>query len=170
MAKRERARALLTKTRVRVLLLICVLVTAGLIFFFSAQDGATSTETSDGFVRMLVKLFIPKYDEMTWSQRRKLWNDIGYYVRKGAHFTEYAALGFFLRLLARSLNLRRAGLIAWACGALYAVTDEFHQTFTAARSGMWQDVVLDSAGVLFGCLAALAVIPLILRRRRRKMK
>lgn len=161
-------RARLSRRRVRILLAVCVLIVAALIFYFSSQDGVQSGETSDTFVRLIVKLFIRDYGAMTAAARRQLRSAISLYVRKGAHFLEYAALGFFLRLLARSLNVRFAGLWAWLCGTLYAGTDEVHQLFTAARAGMWQDVVLDSAGVLFGCLAALAVIPIAVRAWRKK--
>lgn len=165
--KRARLKPFLTKQLVRVVLAICVLVVAGLIFYFSSQDGETSTDTSNGIVTVVVDVFVKDYKKMPVAKQRSVWRTVSYYVRKGAHFTEYAALGFFLRLFMRSLGLRFPGLVAWLCGALYAASDEFHQTFTSARAGMWQDVALDSGGVLFGCLVALALTPFFLWAWRR---
>jgi len=43
-------------------------------------------------------------------------------------------------------------LIAWAVGAAYAVTDEFHQLFVAGRSCEVRDMCIDAAGVLCGVM------------------
>ena len=142
---------------VRVILWICVVSLAVLIFCFSAQDSKESTETSNRVVRVVVRLTHPEFESLPIARQRSLWETISFYVRKSAHFLEYTALGFFLRLLMASYELRLGTLWAWLSGALYAATDELHQLLTGTRSGMWQDVLLDSAGVLFGVLAALAV-------------
>ena len=67
-------------------------------------------------------------------------------LRKLAHMAEYAVLG---ALLVRAL---RAPVTAFAAGALYAVTDEIHQTFVRGRHGALADVAIDSCGVLLGIL------------------
>ena len=65
-------------------------------------------------------------------------------LRKVAHTTEYAVLG---ALLVRATG--RSGL-AFALGALYAVSDEIHQTLVPGRMGAPLDVVIDSVGVACG--------------------
>jgi VanZ family protein len=67
-------------------------------------------------------------------------------LRKLAHTTEYAILG---ALLVRAL--RRPGL-AVALGALYAVSDEVHQSLVRGRHGAWYDVLIDTVGVTIGVL------------------
>ncbi|HEV8249015.1 MAG TPA: VanZ family protein [Gaiellaceae bacterium] len=67
-------------------------------------------------------------------------------LRKLAHVTEYAVLGF---LLARAVPLSPAFLI----GVLYATSDELHQTFVAGREGTPRDVAVDALGVAIGLLA-----------------
>ena len=67
-------------------------------------------------------------------------------LRKLAHVTEYAILGF---LLARAV--RRPGL-AVVLAAGYAATDEVHQTFVRGRHGAPLDVAIDTAGALAGVL------------------
>ncbi len=72
-----------------------------------------------------------------------LWDTI---LRKGAHATEYAILGF---LLVR--GVRRA-LPALLIGAAYAATDELHQHFVRGRHGSPVDVAIDALGVALGIL------------------
>jgi VanZ family protein len=68
-------------------------------------------------------------------------------LRKLAHVTEYAILA---GLLCRAL---RRVVPAAALAALYAVTDEVHQTFVDGRLGTPRDVAIDLVGILVGVLA-----------------
>lgn len=82
---------------------------------------------------------------------------------KVAHTAEYAGFGF---LLARAFGARRwwLGILA---GALYGVTDEYHQTFTAGRFGNDPgDLMADAVGVTLGALAWRFVATRLLRRWR----
>lgn len=70
-------------------------------------------------------------------------------IRKLAHVGEYATLTF---LLARALRLHgfspgRVALMAMCVSVLYAISDEFHQTFVPGRNGVERDVVIDSIGI-----------------------
>ncbi len=67
-------------------------------------------------------------------------------LRKCAHVTEYAVLGY---LLVRALG--RTGL-AFVAGVLYAASDELHQHFVRGRHGAVYDVAIDAVGVLAGAL------------------
>jgi VanZ family protein len=67
-------------------------------------------------------------------------------LRKLAHAAEYAVLG---ALLARATA--RSGL-AFTLGTLYAISDEWHQTFVAGRMGSPIDVAIDAVGVACGVL------------------
>jgi VanZ family protein len=65
-------------------------------------------------------------------------------LRKLAHATEYAILGF---LLLRALG---SDWPAFALGMAYAATDELHQHFVPGRLGSPIDVAIDAAGVAVG--------------------
>ncbi len=81
-------------------------------------------------------------------------------VRKCAHLGEYAVLAL---LLWRALRKQPApGTPPWqwlpatlglALVALYAATDEFHQTFVPTRQGSVWDVLLDTLGGTVGLFA-----------------
>jgi VanZ family protein len=68
-------------------------------------------------------------------------------LRKCAHVTEYAILGF---LLVRAVGREAPAL---GLGVLYAASDEFHQSFVRGRHASPVDVAIDSVGLLLGLLA-----------------
>jgi VanZ family protein len=65
-------------------------------------------------------------------------------LRKGAHMTEYALLGF---LLVRAL---RDDALAFYGALVYASTDELHQAFVRGRHGSAVDVGIDAIGAFLG--------------------
>jgi VanZ family protein len=66
-------------------------------------------------------------------------------ARKFGHFM-IPASAFALMVLG---PLRKRPLIALALCALFAMLDEFMQTYTPGRSGSFLDVILDTSGALF---------------------
>ena len=118
--------------------LITTLIIMAFIFIQSALPGDLSSNESNFIVQLLVALF----DVDARS--------VGFAVRKCAHFTEYLVLGGSTMLLFGEMRL--SGLFAWAVGAAYAVTDEFHQLFVAGRSCEVRDMCIDAAGVLCGVM------------------
>ena len=68
-------------------------------------------------------------------------------LRKLAHVTEYAVLA---ALLCRAL---RRVVPAVVLAALYAVSDEVHQTFVDGRLGTPRDVAIDVVGIVVGVVA-----------------
>lgn len=145
----------------------CVIAVAVLIFLFSAQDGPDSSAASDVLARFIAGLIDPEAETLPETDQRSVLTFVRKLVRKGAHFSEFAALGFFIRLLVSTYGLRRPTRLSWLAGTLYACTDELHQLFVADRAGMWQDVLLDSCGVLGGVTAAYALLVLWQRYGRR---
>ena len=78
------------------------------------------------------------------------WNLIILILRRAAHVVEYAVLTL---LVARSfkgynINYRKALLGAGVLALLYAISDEYHQTFVQGRNGSLRDVLIDGAGII----------------------
>jgi hypothetical protein len=76
-------------------------------------------------------------------------------VRKCAHVTEYAVLALLLWRAIRSVEVLRPKAFTSFCMvllgcALFAASDEFHQTFVKSRTPSVRDVCLDVAGALVG--------------------
>ena len=148
-------------------LLICILIlTVGwmlLIFGFSSQTGAESGSLSALLSEPITKLLIRFADDSSTEAESALFSRVDIGVRKTAHFMEYAILGGLLVLLFR---IRRVRLIwlPWLIGTLYAVTDEWHQSFSPGRSCDPKDVLIDACGVLIGVLISFT----LLQRWRKK--
>jgi hypothetical protein len=78
-------------------------------------------------------------------------------IRKCAHVTEYAVLALLLWRALRSVPALRTkmflvfGAVLVGC-AVFAASDEFHQTFVKSRTPSVRDVLLDVAGAFLGLL------------------
>lgn len=77
-------------------------------------------------------------------------------LRKIAHITEYAILFLLSRRALESswyLNNKGVYIAAILFSVMYAVSDEFHQSFVPGRGPAAMDVGIDSFGVLLGLLS-----------------
>jgi VanZ family protein len=63
-------------------------------------------------------------------------------VKKGSHAMVYSLLALTFGY-ALCWDTKRF-LMAWILATLYAISDEFHQSFTPGRNAWWVDVALDS--------------------------
>jgi VanZ family protein len=127
----------------------------GLMYYFSTD--VFSAENTRSVIDKIFLWFFPH------ASRHNL-TTLNYFVRKSAHFTEYAILGAFLFRAFRAddpagWRLRWA-IYSLLTAATWALLDEFHQTLTRTRGGSVWDSLLDSSGALF----ALAVIAIIRRK------
>ncbi len=78
------------------------------------------------------------------------WGIVWFVVVKGWHATEFAILtvGLVLLFSAWCPTLgRRAILLAGTLSALFAASDEWHQTFVPNRDGTVSDVLIDCLGI-----------------------
>jgi VanZ family protein len=64
------------------------------------------------------------------------------FLKKGSHFVAYAILALWIQVA-----IPHKGW-AWLIATLYAISDEYHQTFIPGRNGQMADVVIDSIGAL----------------------
>lgn len=90
-------------------------------------------------------------------------------LRKLGHLTEYAVLAALLwRALRGTLRSRRTitlVAIALTASALFAASDEFHQSFVATRTASENDVLIDICGAIVG----LAICWMIGQKNRQKI-
>lgn len=152
--------------------LVASILTAVMIFCFSAQMGEHSQRLSDGISLQVARIIKPGFHRMTKAAQQSYIKQLGIILRKNAHFLEFALLGFNLMAwlsLRRPDKRRRAcQLTAWIAGTLYAGTDELHQLFISARTSSPLDVAIDSAGCLVGVLVATLGLALIARRAQKQ--
>lgn len=86
---------------------------------------------------------------------------------KGAHFLAFGVLALLMeiafRATRRDLPMHRRHLWIWTVVALFAATDEWHQSFVPGRSCDLLDWIADVAGAAF--VLALTCLPLLKGRR-----
>jgi VanZ family protein len=115
-----------------------------LIFWMST--GTFSAANTSLIIEPLLRFLIPSITEKKIALIHGL-------IRKLGHVTEYFILGILLFRAFRS-SWGKRGSLSWAflsslIIALYAATDEFHQSFVYSRTASLLDVGIDtSAGML----------------------
>ena len=123
----------------------------GIIFCMSLKDAEESKALSDSLAQRLINFLginIPKV-----------------ILRKGAHFVEFAGLGFCLcNALYASFGHRLTPVFALVGSVIYAISDEVHQIFSEGRACRITDVLIDSAGALLGII----IVFIIIKERRNK--
>ncbi len=152
---------------------IAALAVAAAIFAFSSFNGAESGAQSGVFSNLIARTFVRGFEERSATEKAETVAKISLFVRKAAHFTEFAALGAAVfvhvaltdRAKRGSLRMLRAALIALPFSVLYAASDEVHQLFVAGRAGAFTDVLIDSAGALSGILLAVLVFRVFKKRK-----
>jgi len=142
------------------------------IFLFSAQSAQDSGKLSGKIVDIVIKIVLPHYKDLSYEQQQQIKEKVTLVVRKTAHFTEFAVLGFFLMIhllsykpYIKSFNFKMfiRACISWVIGVLYAFSDELHQMFVTDRYSSIYDVMIDSSGVLFGVFLLILLLPLIFK-------
>jgi VanZ family protein len=68
-------------------------------------------------------------------------------IKNGGHFVGYALLSLaYAFALPHRFSLFKRGIAAIALALLYALSDEFHQSFVPGRSPSWIDIIVDGLG------------------------
>lgn len=154
-----------------VLFVLLALTLCVFIFCMSSEPAVESSARSASIVVKVVQTLVPDLDRYVPPQKQPdFFSQLNHYLRKVAHFSLYALLGILLFCV--SAYWERPWLshygTAVAGAALYAVTDEIHQSFAPGRGPRISDVLLDTAGAAFGALILLLFVLWALKRKRAK--
>ena len=118
---------------------------AWLAFISYASSASFSAGNTSRIIRPLVLWLFPDTSIETLAT-------IHFITRKVAHFTEYAILGFLaaraFRTSPRPAIRQRWFLISAALVVVFALLDEYHQSFVPNRTGTIYDSFIDMAGGL----------------------
>ncbi len=134
--------------KIKVISLIVTILIMALIFFFSSQNSEESTDISDGLTMKIVEIFVP---DISTAEKLTIADGLSHFVRKAAHFTIFAALGFSVIVTIKSnIGNKQLLLRTMTVCVLYAASDEFHQNFVNGRTMQFSDVLIDSAGAFVG--------------------
>jgi len=150
---------------------IPVIVWMGVIFYFSHQPSQVSSSLSGGILDSLLALLpngFPIDTEVLHTIIRKIAHVSVYFVL--AILVSFAwsksLLQFYQNPVGvhRFYSLRSYSIVIGIC-FLYAMGDEYHQTFISGRSGEFRDVLIDTSGALMGLFVYGLVYWWIFRKR-----
>lgn len=120
----------------------------------SLQIGNLSQQQSDWFVDR-IKYLISSIFNINNSQNDL--SSLSFIIRKFAHFSEFFILSFLWSILILKLNNSKKIFLPIFISILISIIDETIQLYVPGRSGMLQDVFIDSTGALFGLITFLSI-------------
>lgn len=115
------------------------------IFLLSNEPAVVSSGRSDLIVHAISTSFHANLSQGIMT----------FLVRKSAHITAYFILGILIFNIVKDFRLKSKYIILISTGItfLYAVSDEFHQSFVPGRSCELRDIIIDTtAGIVGVCL------------------
>lgn len=125
---------------------LAVILWTLIIFSASLQSGDTSGALSGNITHMILNF-------LSGLGLRIPFDAFHFFIRKAAHFTEYAILGFLVCTAEKKAPLLKSDAL---CIVLWMVSvplcDECIQLFVSGRSGALSDSLLDICGFLCASL------------------
>lgn len=146
------------KIRLRIIAILTTLIWMIVIFRFSMDTGVDSHELSDMCVTIFNKaVYYFTGKDLRISITPEHYALIELFFRKLAHMSIYFILSINVMVVLFTFNMKmslRMLLSALFC-FLYAISDEFHQSFVDGRGASFFDCLIDTSGALLGIIAAL---------------
>lgn len=145
----------------KIIFILLLVISMGTMYYFSSQDGKTSSEQSNKVVRVIdeIRAEVTLKNEKLIMVKDKIFNKLrgygkSYLVRKLAHFSIYAVIGVCMMLViyAFSKKIILSATFGLLLSMLYAMYDENRQLYVDGRSGSLKDVLIDSSGALTGII------------------
>ncbi|MFT8348172.1 VanZ family protein [Clostridium saccharoperbutylacetonicum] len=140
----------------KISILLCILW-MGFIFYMSSNNGQISHDQSTKVVSAIEDTkskLQNQFENKTTNDKARIAEEyeLDHIIRKNAHGFMYMILGVLVSNAFFIYNQRGKTSIIhimFIC-LLYAVTDEFHQSFVPGRTSLVSDVLVDLAGAIIG--------------------
>lgn len=122
----------------------------GFIFYLSSNNGQISHQESNKIVNAIknIQVNLQIKDENGTKNEKKL----DYVIRKSAHISIYMMLAFLVSSIFFAFNKKGKNTIVYILFIclLFAVMDEFHQSFIPQRTSLVSDILFDFGGSIIG--------------------
>lgn len=138
-----------------------------LIFYMSSRTNMELDSTKSFMLNIMVKIFKGNdFYLLDSAAQNNILSTYSYIVSKTAHFLEYGILCYFCYLAFIYLKKYRIRyIISVLICLIYAITDEYHQSFVSSRTPRVFDVIIDVTGAIMMILLIELVITIINYRR-----
>lgn len=155
--------------KIKVISFCLTVISLALIFFFSSQTSTESNEVSEGFLAEVLDYMLNLL-RLSGDNKKALIDTLHFLIRKCAHFTEFAVLGFSSVVMFRTWyrgSDYKIGICAAELSAAWAIGDEIHQLFVDGRTSRFFDVCIDTLGALTGIMIFLLIRKIYLKYSRK---
>lgn len=138
-----------------------------LIFYMSSRTNMELDSTKSFILNIMVKVFNgDDFHLLDSVAQNNILSTYSYIVSKTAHFLEYGILCYFCYLAFIYLKKYRIRyIISVLICLIYAITDEYHQSFVSSRTPRVFDVIIDVTGAVMMILLIELVLTIINYRR-----
>lgn len=128
----------------KIIILMLAILWMIIIFVFSNTNSIESNNESKGIIKIvavkILKVEDNKVDKIVEKYNKPL--------RKITHFTIYLILALLIYSATNLTNIKYKKILTIIICFIYALTDEYHQTFISGRTGLFSDVIIDTLGSL----------------------
>lgn len=100
------------------------------------------------FYNILSKIEVTYWGIPISVETRGYYYFVEFLIRKGFHFVGFGFIGLLFYLFYRHFKLKFATIFAILTAFIIASFDEFWQTFVDGRTGIFDDVLLDTLGAI----------------------
>ncbi|MCL2717972.1 MAG: VanZ family protein [Lachnospiraceae bacterium] len=154
MSKEDRRR----KQIFTIIISILIIILYARILSFSGTSAETSAMQSLSVSEYIISI-IEKTFSINLNLNESQFGQFEKFVRKAAHFFEYALLGFLVYSLPLIWGKKtfKPALYSFLAVVVMASVDEFIQLFVPERAALISDVIIDS----IGCIAGMALLRLV---------
>lgn len=147
------------------------------IFTLSGMNSNESNNKSKSSLNILIQETLNLTNKVgitdkhpTQTKKDRVINKINLPMRKFAHATVFIILALLIMTCLRTfkLGLKPSFIITILVSFMYALFDEYHQTFIPGRTGQFSDSLIDTLGALIG--ASLFVLIIHIHNKRHEKK
>lgn len=145
----------------KIIFWILVIIWMIIIFIFSNMDTNESNNKSKGAISKVIDDTVQTTNGMGITDKHPSNEKLEMIVeklnipfRKCMHASVFLILAilFINALKTSGLSINKCIILTILLCFIYACTDEFHQTFVEGRTGLFSDVLIDTAGSIVGCI------------------
>lgn len=129
------------------------------IFANSLTSVDTSKQVSSSITNQLMSVFGTLTTNIDF-------NKFHHFIRKFAHFSEYAILGILICIAIKKAPLLKSPILTYCCFLFIPILDENLQRLSPGRSCEFGDMLIDISGMLFGLLLFLLFIKIWSARKK----
>ena len=161
---------------IKIISWLLVIIWMIIIFMFSSMDTNESNSKSENTINKVIETTLDTTNNIGITDKHPSNNKINnvvktlnYPLRKCMHASIYLILAILLinALTKYKIKISKKLFITLILCFIYALLDEYHQTFVFGRTGQFSDVLIDTTGSSIGIIIYLIKYKLYDKKRQK---